>query len=76
MTFNVSRFDHDYSLHVLGLLSDQERADMDTHVTKLNSVAAAWASADPAPGSRKAFEKSYYAIGAALRARGASYPAL
>ena len=76
MTFNVSRFDHDYSLHVLGLLSDQERADMDTHVTKLSSVAVAWAGNDAAPGSRKDFEKAYYAIGARLRARDVSYPVL
>ena len=76
MSFNVSRFDHDYSLHVLGLLSDQERADLDAHVTKLNSVATSWAGNDAAPGSRKAFEKAYYAIGARLRARDVSYPAL
>lgn len=74
--FKPSRFDHDYSLCILGKLTDAERAALDAHVVRLNQAAGAWAGNDAAPGSRKAFENSYYAIARVLRERGESYPVL
>ena len=76
MTFKPSRFDHDYSLAVLGQLTVTERVTHDADVARLNEVAGAWACNDPAPGSKKSFEKAYYSIGRTLRNRGASYPAI
>ena len=76
MTFTPTKFDHDYSLAVLDRLTGAERAAADAHVVKLNGVCAAWACNDQAAGSRKSFERSYYALGAMLRSRGASYPPL
>ena len=76
MTFIPTKFDHDYSLAILNLLTSAERTAADAHVVKLNGVCAAWACNEQAGGSRKSFEKSYYALGAMLRSRGASYPPL
>ena len=76
MTFKPSRHDHDCSLQILNLLTEAERAELDAHVITLNQTAGAWACNDPAPGSRKSFEKAYYAIGKTLRERGQGYPVL
>ena len=43
MSFKPSRFDHDYSLAVLGQLTVTERVTHDADVARLNEVAGAWA---------------------------------